>query len=117
MSSSQSVSSPLSPSTLLGLLPALLPPSAPTLTSPHDALVAFLHTIHISLGFRFASAAAYTNDRVLADDWNRNGPDSYKLEYKHEQSSLNFLVKVTTMGSKAIIHAMAVEVSRPHSGC
>ncbi|KAL7409049.1 PI31 proteasome regulator N-terminal-domain-containing protein [Mrakia frigida] len=108
-------SNPLSPSSLLALLPSLLPPSSPTLTSPTDALVALIHTIHIALGFRFALASDYTNDRVLSEEWNARGPESYKLEYKHEQSGLTYLVRVGVMGGRAMVDAMAVEDDKPHN--
>lgn len=103
---------PLSPIHLLSLLPSLLPSStSPSLDSATDLLVSFIHAIHISLGFRLSSTL-HNSDRVLARRWNAGGPDSYKLEYKHEQSSLTYLVRIGTLGERAMIDAMAVEVNK-----
>jgi proteasome inhibitor subunit 1 (PI31) len=108
---------PLSPLHLLSLLPSLLPsPSSsdtsattPSISSPSDLLVSLIHTIHISLGFRLSSTL-HNSDRVLPRRWNANRPDSYKMEYKHEQSSLTYLVRVGMMGGRAMVDAMALEV-------
>lgn len=43
----------------------------------------------------------------LPEGWNSRGEDSYPFEYKHEQSSMTFRVRVGRMGSRVQIDAMA----------
>jgi hypothetical protein len=43
----------------------------------------------------------------LADDWNAHGEGSYVLEYKHEQSSMEFMIRVGRMGGLVQVDAMA----------
>lgn len=46
----------------------------------------------------------------LAEGWNSRGEDSYSFQYRHDQSAMNFRVRVGKMGNRAQIDAMA-EVS------
>jgi proteasome inhibitor subunit 1 (PI31) len=43
----------------------------------------------------------------LPEGWNTRGEDSYPFEYRHEQSSMTFRVRVGRMGSRVQIDAMA----------
>jgi proteasome inhibitor subunit 1 (PI31) len=47
---------------------------------------------------------------VLPPQWNKQGPGHYALRYKHNQSSLEFLVKVVNLGRRTLINAIALEV-------
>lgn len=46
----------------------------------------------------------------LAEGWNSRGEDSYSFQYRHDQSAMNFRVRVGKMGNRVQIDAMA-EVS------
>lgn len=46
----------------------------------------------------------------LAEGWNSRGEDSYSFQYRHDQSAMNFRIRVGKMGNRAQIDAMA-EVS------
>lgn len=46
---------------------------------------------------------------ILPPAWNRNGPESYTLRYRHDQSSLTFLIKLLRMSTRVLVHASAVE--------
>ncbi|OWZ60398.1 hypothetical protein C356_00049 [Cryptococcus neoformans c45] len=50
----------------------------------------------------------------LAEGWNSRGEDSYSFQYRHDQSAMNFRVRVGKMGSRAQIDAMA-EDGEPHN--
>lgn len=96
-----------------------------------DALSAMIHTIMSRLDFRLVGFSE--DDRILPHDsstqseaatttflatnklskgWNAKGPDHYCFRYKHDQSSLDYLVKVIKLGNKAIIHGVALQGSR-----
>lgn len=122
----------LDPAALLEQLPQLLPDSsgsedggAELLRSPEEALAALTHTILTRIGFRLTSLSdatgsvnvavqTFPNNR-LPPTWNQHGPSSYTFRYAHEQSSLNFLVKIVSLGPRLLIHATALELSRTES--
>ena len=104
----------LDPSALMAALPSLLP-AGNTLNSPQDAIAALLHTSLITLSFRFISLdeainASGSDSNVLPTDWNKNGPGYYSFKYKHDQSSLDFLLKVCKLGKRTVINAIALQV-------
>ena len=105
----------LDPAVLLSSLPNLLPPSFKKLDSPHDGIAALLHTIMSAVGFRLiavddAGTARSVLENVLPDEWNKNGPGNYTFRYKHEQSSLEFVLKVAKLGGRTLVNAIATEV-------
>ena len=53
------------------------------------------------------SGAGSSRQGRLADDWNAHGEGSYVLEYKHEQSSMEFRIRVGRMGGLVQVDAMA----------
>ncbi|KIO12836.1 hypothetical protein M404DRAFT_993810 [Pisolithus tinctorius Marx 270] len=110
----------LDPAALLRQLPDLLPHSNKTLTSAHDAISVLIHTAFTTLGFRLVatddvSPARPHPNSVLPDDWNTKGLVDRTFRYKHEQSSLEFLVKVIKLGQRTLINAIAVESDKSAS--
>jgi proteasome inhibitor subunit 1 (PI31) len=108
----------LDPSALLSRLPTLLS-SEKTLKSPQDGFAALLHAAMTVLSFRLVGVDDETSantfeDNVLPEGWNKNGPGHYTLRYKHDQSSLEFVMKLSKLGSRTMINAIALEV---HSSC
>lgn len=104
----------LDPSALLSSLPSLLP-TACTLKSPQDAIASLIHSTMNALSFRVVgvddtdSITSYANN-VLPEHWNAHGPGNYTFRYRHEQSSLEFVVKVSKLAARTMINAIAVEV-------
>lgn len=108
-------SSILDPSVLTARLPKLLPKENQELKSPQDGLVALIHTALTVLGFRLvgiddSSSQGIYEDNVLPEGWNAHGPGHYALRYKHEQSSLEFVLKLAKLGTRFTTNAIAVEV-------
>lgn len=104
----------LDPSALISALQNVLPPTRKRLESPQDGLAALIHTVMVSIGFRLvgvdeSSPARSILNSVLPDEWNQHGPGNYTFRYKHEQSSLEFVVKVVKLGSRTLINSIAVE--------
>lgn len=103
--------------------------SSTLLRSPQDGLAAIFHAALTRLDFRLvglaeddrlsdyaseqassegsSSSSASTN--TLPSAWNKNGPESYTLRYRHDQSSLTFLLKLLRMSTRVLVHASAVE--------
>lgn len=105
----------LDPSALISNLPNVLPQSKQSLQSPVEAIAGLIHTALSVLGFRLtavddSSPARTFDNNVLPEEWNLHGPGNYTMRYRHEQSSLEFLVKVTKLGSRTVINAIAIEV-------
>lgn len=104
----------LDPSAILGLLPSLLPQTDKSLASPQDAIAALVHSALTALAFRLvaidqASTLPTRESNVLPVEWNKNGPTHYSFKYKHEQSSLEFLINVSKLGTRTLINAIALE--------
>lgn len=107
----------LDPSALTAKLPQLLPTNQKTLRTNQDGVAALSHTVMTVLGFRLIavddSAPAETYpDNVLPETWNVHAPGSYAFRYRHEQSSLEFILKLGKLGSRTTINAIALEVRR-----
>jgi len=110
----------LDPSALLSTLPSLLPASNKKLDNPQDALAALAHTIMAVLGFRLigvddSSSARTFEGNQLPEEWKQHGPGSYAFRYRHEQSSLEFLLKISKLGSRTMINAIALETDKAAS--
>ena len=107
----------LDPSALIARLANVLPTTKLSLQSPTEGLAALAHTIMSVLSFRLIavddhSASRTFENNVLPDEWNLHGPGSFTFRYKHEQSSLEFLLKVTKLGSRTVLNAIALEVRK-----
>ncbi|KAF9534174.1 PI31 proteasome regulator N-terminal-domain-containing protein [Crepidotus variabilis] len=105
----------LDPSALLSNIPSLLPEDGKTLKSAQDGIAALLHGALVALAFRLTgveesstSNSAISNN-ILPASWNAHGPGHYTFNYRHDQSSLNFVIKVSKLGSRTVINAIAVE--------
>ena len=105
----------LDPSSISSALPKYLG-SNKSLESPQDALAGLVHTILSILAFRLVGIDESTSQssyegNVLPDGWNSHGPGNYTLRYRHEQSSLEFLLKLSKLGPRTVINAIAIEAS------
>lgn len=109
----------LDPSALTAQLLDLLPSDKKRLESQQDAIVALTHSAFHALSFRLVAVddstlASTTLNGILPEAWNTNGPGNYTLRYRHEQSSLEFIIKVIQLGSRTLINAIAVGVRDHH---
>ncbi|KAM6495755.1 PI31 proteasome regulator N-terminal domain containing protein [Amanita muscaria] len=105
----------LDPSALLSSIPKLLPPSSKTLKYPSDAIAALVHAVMSVLSFRLIAVDESSpplpedSSNVLPSDWNTNAPGNYTFRYKHNQSSLEYLIKITSLGRRTLVNAIALE--------
>ncbi|KAK0243041.1 PI31 proteasome regulator N-terminal-domain-containing protein [Armillaria nabsnona] len=110
----------LDPAAILSLFPTLLPPSAKVLASSQDGIAALLHTVLSALSFRLVGVDDSTtsfsdSNNVLPVEWNKHSPGNFTFRYKHDQSSLEFLVKVSKLGARMVINAIALESDKAAS--
>ena len=99
----------LDPSAILDLLPSLLPQTK-LLASPEDAIAALIHSALTTLAFRPVAIDHQAESNMLPVEWNKNGPSHYSFKYRHEQSSLEFIINVSKLGTRTLINAIALEV-------
>ncbi|KAF9263530.1 hypothetical protein L218DRAFT_959072 [Marasmius fiardii PR-910] len=102
----------LDASALLFLISSLLPESDKKLKTPQDGLAVLSHSILSALAFRLTSVdnlsqTPHNSNNTLPIGWNKDGPGNYTFRYKHDQSSLEFLVKISNMGSRLLFNTIA----------
>ncbi|RXW24589.1 hypothetical protein EST38_g1229 [Candolleomyces aberdarensis] len=109
-----STSDILDPAALLSSLPNILPAESKRLASAQDGLAALLHIVFTALGFRLAEVnnSSVTPGNEFPPQWNQNGPGDYSFKYRHDQSSLQFIVKVSKLGSRTVFNAIALETDK-----
>jgi hypothetical protein len=107
-------SNALDPSAIISLLPSLLPEDSKKLQSGQDAIAALFHSAMSALAFRLIAVDDTAPPQpmpvnALPDQWNKHGPGHYTLRYRHDQSSLEFVVKLVKLGNRTLINAIANE--------
>ncbi|WPH04618.1 Hypothetical protein R9X50_00751000 [Acrodontium crateriforme] len=99
------------------VMAASIPVSAnPQLNSAFDAIALACHAGMLAVGFRLIGLGEdhkieahsdNTHTQPLPEQWNAlNG--SYAFRYAHSQSSMEYLLKVSRMGSTAVVMGMAI---------
>ena len=91
--------------------------SDPQLRDPFDAVALLCHACMLVVGFRLVGLGEDDKIEVTADPtapkplptaWNSTTTSNYTFRYAHDQSSLTYLVKVSRLGSKALIHGLTL---------
>lgn len=97
--------------------------TTPQLRNAYDAIALAAHASMLAVGFRLVGLGEdhrleansdHDDPQPLPTEWNASS-GSYAFRYKHSQSSMEFLVKVSRMGNKAIIMAMGVGDDKTHT--
>ena len=107
----------LDPSAVLSKLPQLLPAESKALASPQDGVASLVHAAFTVLAFRLiaidetSTSINQISSNVLPAGWNAGGPGHYTFKYRHDQSSLEFIVKLSKLGARTLINAIALEAS------
>ncbi|KAF2734932.1 hypothetical protein EJ04DRAFT_512091 [Polyplosphaeria fusca] len=107
---------PLSAGSLATFMAASLPRAATSqVKNPYEAVGLAAHAGMIAIGFRLiglgeddrieASADAH-DPQPLPSEWNAS--NSYAFRYAHSQSAMEYLIKVSRLGGKAIVMGLAV---------
>lgn len=109
----------LAPDAILDHLSKSLPPASgsdsPILKNAYSAIAVFCHSCMLAVGFKLVGlgedhkieAQSDSQDvTALPAEWDAS--TSYAFRYTHPQSSMEFLLKITRLGSKAIIHGVGL---------
>jgi hypothetical protein len=109
------MSEALDPSVIITTINDILPLCKKSLSAPQDGIAALLHSAMTILGFRLvglddSSPDVQHEQNVLPEEWSKNSPDSFAFRYRHDQSSLVFLLKVVKLSKRIVIHGIALEV-------
>lgn len=109
------MSDALDPSAVLSTVKQVLPPDQRTLKTSQDGIAVLLHGVMTILGFRLvglddSSADVQHEKNVLSGEWSKHSPDSFAFRYRHDQSSLVFLLKIVKLSKRLVIHGIALEV-------
>ncbi|KAI9798009.1 MAG: hypothetical protein M1835_005012 [Candelina submexicana] len=116
------VGSPFSAGSVTTFMASSLPQDVdPQLKSPYDAIALFSHACMTAIGCRLLGLGedhkiarpAGSPDQQLPPEWNAS--TSYAFRYAHSQSSMEYLLKVNRLGSKAVIFGMAVGADKTAS--
>lgn len=105
----------LDPSAILSTIPTLLPSESKNLSTPQDGIAVLLHSVMTILSFRLVGLDDSASDiqyekNTLPETWTKNSPDSFSFRYRHDQSSLVFLLKIVKLSKRLVIHGIALEV-------
>ena len=66
------------------------------------------------VGLDDSSADTQHEKNLLPESWNEHSPNSFAFRYRHDQSSLVYLLKAVKLSKRLVIHGIALEV-RPTS--
>ena len=91
--------------------------ASPHLRNPHDAIALLTHACMLAVGFRLVGLGENHKIQVDSDssdlkalpkEWNASSTFDYAFHYAHSQSSLEYLIKISRLGSKAVINGLGV---------
>ena len=98
------------------ILRSLPPSTSPQIKTAYDAVALAAHSSMLAIGFRLVglgedhridASSDPSAPSPLPPEWNA-GNGSYGFRYKHGQSSMEYLVKISRMGNKAIVMGMGM---------
>ena len=96
---------------------------SPQLKNPYDAIALLTHASMLAVGFRLVglgeddkiqASSDSNNPQPLPPQWNAS-TSSYAFRYAHSQSSLEYLVKINRLGSKAVINGLGIGDDKVHT--
>ena len=91
--------------------------ASPQLRNSYDAIALGSHAGMLAVGFRLIglgedhkieSHSSSDEPQPLPAEWNNGSPGAYAFRYKHYQSSMEFLLKVQRLGTKAMVMGLGV---------
>lgn len=98
------------------MIRSLPPDSPPHLKTPSDALALLVHACMLAFRFRLIglgdddkieASSDLDNTKPLPKQWNPSS-SNYAFRYAHDQSSMQYLIKMNKLGSKFVINGLAV---------
>ncbi|KAL8732505.1 MAG: hypothetical protein Q9166_002719 [cf. Caloplaca sp. 2 TL-2023] len=110
---------------LCGYMLSSLPKDAsPQLRDAYDAVALLSHSCMMAVGFRLQGlgedhrieiASDPEDPQPLPQEWNASTSSNYAFRYAHTQSALQFILKTSRLGNKAIINGLAIDDDKVHT--
>ncbi|KAJ5690793.1 hypothetical protein N7462_005185 [Penicillium macrosclerotiorum] len=109
----------LGPNHLLGLAAHALRDGPPSLKTPFEAVALICHARMAVAGFKLVGLGedhkieSPTENPALPIEWNAN--TTFAFRYTHTQTTSQYFLKVSRLGNKAVVFALAVDDDRTSS--
>lgn len=109
------MTTPLSPAGLCTIIRKTVDPEV-GLKNEYDGLATLVNACMLSTDFKFVglgedgkidSAISAESLAILPADWNASTSSSYAFRYTHQQSSMEFIMRITRLGKKTMIMGLA----------
>ncbi|KAI4215214.1 MAG: hypothetical protein LQ349_009173 [Xanthoria aureola] len=107
-----------------GMLHSLPRDTSPQVRDTYDAVALLANACMIAVGFRLQGLGEdhiieTTSDSKdpppLPKEWNASATSNYAFRYAHSQSSLQFILKISRLGNKAIVNGLAIDDDKVHT--
>lgn len=108
---------PLNPASLCSIIRKSIQPET-GLKDEYDGLACLAHACMLSTGFKFIELgeAEKAQQSITASElsslpaaWNTSNSSMYAFRYTHDQSSMEFVIRVSRMGRRTMIFGIAVD--------
>ncbi|KAL2051705.1 hypothetical protein ABVK25_008119 [Lepraria finkii] len=106
------------------MLQSLPQEPTPQIRNPWDAIALLNHACMLAVGFRLVGLGedhkieATSNPGApqrLPKEWNASTASDHAFRYAHTQSSLQYLVKISRLGNKAVINGLGIGDDKVHT--
>ncbi|KAI4214864.1 MAG: hypothetical protein LQ351_002577 [Letrouitia transgressa] len=106
------------------MLSSLPEDSSSALNNPYDAVALLSHACMIAVGFRLIGLGEdYTleappdsgESKPLPREWNISTSANYAFRYAHSQSSLQYVIKISRLGSKIVVNCVGIGDDKVHT--
>ncbi|KAL8949461.1 MAG: hypothetical protein Q9222_004427 [Ikaeria aurantiellina] len=98
------------------MLSSLPKDASPQLQNPYDAIALLTHACMLAADFRLEeSTSDPSNPSPLPHEWNASSTSNYAFRYAHTQSALHYIIKISRLGPKAIVHGLAIDDDKVHT--
>lgn len=114
----------------------------PHLRNPYDAVALLSHACMLAVGFRLVglgedhrignfplklslkpskltkppeATSQASSPQLLPSEWNSTTTSHYAFRYSHSQSSLQYIIKISRLGPKAIVNGMGIGDDKVHA--
>ncbi|KAL2044362.1 hypothetical protein N7G274_003067 [Stereocaulon virgatum] len=106
------------------MLQSLPKEPTPQIRNPYDAIALLSHACMLAVGFRLVGLGEDHKIEASSDpeapqplpkEWNASTTSDYAFRYAHTQSSLQYLVKISRLGNKAVINGLGIGDDKVHT--
>ncbi|KAL8757548.1 MAG: hypothetical protein Q9199_002154, partial [Rusavskia elegans] len=97
---------------------------SPQVRDAYDAVALLANACMLAVGFRLQglgedhiidTISDPKDPQPLPQEWNASATSNYAFRYAHTQSSLQFILKISRLGNKAIVNGLAIDDDKVHT--